>query len=97
MIRQTSTAPDDAVIRKLLERRAAAIRAKDVAATLAPCTTDVVNYDLAPPLKYVGAEALDPAGLRGWFDSWKGRTGYDLHDFSVTAGEDLRTATGSFT
>jgi ketosteroid isomerase-like protein len=89
MTKHTRAAADEAVIRNLLERRAAAIRAKDVAATLAAWTPEVVNYDLAPPLQYVGAEAHNPEGLRGWFDTWKGSIGYDLHDFSVTAGEDL--------
>ena len=89
MTRQASIAPDEALIRDLLEKRAAAIRAKDVAATLSPWTPEVVNYDLAPPLQYVGAEAHSADGLRGWFDSWKGRIGYDLHDFSVTAERDL--------
>jgi ketosteroid isomerase-like protein len=84
MTRQTSIAPDEALIRNLLERRAAAIRAKDVAGTLFPWTPEVVNYDLAPPLQYVGAEAHNREAQRGW-----GPIGYDLHDFSVTAGEDL--------
>jgi PhnB protein len=89
MTRQTSIAPDEALIRNLLERRAAAIRAKDVAATLAPLAPEVVNYDLAPPLQYVGADAHNADGLRGWFDSWKGPIGYDLQDFRITAVEDL--------
>jgi PhnB protein len=82
-------APDEALIRNLLDKRAAAIRAKDVAATLSPWSLEIVNYDLAPPLQYVGAEARDPKVLKDWFDSWQGPIGYDLHDFSVTAGEDL--------
>ena len=57
MTTQTSAAPDEALIPNLLEDRAAAIRAKDIAATFSPWTPEVVNYDLPPPLRYVGAEA----------------------------------------
>jgi ketosteroid isomerase-like protein len=89
MTTQTSIAADEAPIRNLLEKRAAAIRAKDIAGTLSPWTPDVVHYDLPPPLQYVGAEAHNREVLRDWFDSWKGPIGYDLHDFSITAGEGL--------
>jgi hypothetical protein len=58
MTRQTRIAPNEAVIRNLLERRAAAIRAKDVAAALAPWTPEVVNYDLAPPLQQGGTRFI---------------------------------------
>jgi ketosteroid isomerase-like protein len=94
MTTQTSIAPDEALIRNLLETRAAAIRAKDVAAALSPWTPEVVNYDLAPPLQYVGAEAHNPKELTDWFDTWKGPIGYDLYNFSVTAGEDLAYSYG---
>jgi ketosteroid isomerase-like protein len=49
---------------------------------------------LGPPLQYVGAEAHNPKGLTDWFNTWKGPIGYDLHDFSVTAGEDLAHSYG---
>jgi ketosteroid isomerase-like protein len=86
--------PDEARIRKLLDTRAAAIRAKDVAAALSPWTPEVVNYDLAPPLQYVGAEAHNPKRLTDWFGTWKGPIGYDLHDFSVRAREDVSQGAG---
>ena len=94
MTKQTSIASSEALIRNLLEKRAAAVRAKDVAATLSPWIPEVVNYDLAPPLQYVCAEAHNADGLKDWFDSWKGPIGYDLHDFSITSVEDLAYGCG---
>jgi hypothetical protein len=28
---------------------------------------EVVSFTLAPPLRYAGNEARDPAGIEGWF------------------------------
>jgi ketosteroid isomerase-like protein len=83
-----------AQIRAVIEARAAAIRAKDLAHALAVYTSDVVNFDLPPPLRYVGAEALDPKGLGGWFETWVGPIGLDHRDLEVFADGDLAFAHG---
>jgi PhnB protein len=43
-----------------------------------------VTFDLAPPLISTGADAN---GLQAWFDTWRGRLGYDIRDLSITAGD----------
>jgi PhnB protein len=90
-------APDEAAIRNLLERRPRRFAPRTLRPRSRPGPPEVVNFDLAPPLQYVGAEAHNPAGLRGWFDTWEGPVGYDLHDFSITAGDDLAYCHGSCT
>ncbi|MFW5418086.1 nuclear transport factor 2 family protein [Nocardiopsis sp. CNT-189] len=83
------TGTDEAEIRRVLEERAAAMRAKDVAATLAPMAPDAVTYELAPPLRYTGEEARDPGGLREWYDSFTGPVGVESRDLEVFVGGDV--------
>ena len=68
---------DEAEIRNLLEARARCIHDKDAEGALRFYADDIVNFDLAPPLAYRGADALNPAGLREWFDTWDGPIGMD--------------------
>ena len=83
-----------AQIRAVIEARATAIRNKDLTRALAVYTSDVVNFDLPPPLRFVGAAALDPKGLGGWFDTWIGPIGLDLRDFQVFGEGDVALAHG---
>ncbi|HEX2115143.1 MAG TPA: nuclear transport factor 2 family protein [Alphaproteobacteria bacterium] len=83
-----------AQLQELIEARAAAIRAKDVARALSVYTPDVVNFDLPPPLRFIGAEALDPKGLGGWFETWVGPIGLEHRDFQVFADGELAFAHG---
>jgi ketosteroid isomerase-like protein len=80
-------------IQALIEARAAAIRAKDVARALSVYTPGVVNFDLPPPLRFVGAEALDPKGLGGWLRPGGVRSASIIvtSRFSRTASLPLRT------
>jgi ketosteroid isomerase-like protein len=89
-----TTTTDDRRILDVLEARAAAIRSKDVDRTLATYAPDTINFDLPPPLQYVGPDALDPKGLGGWFDTWIGPIGLDQRDLRVSASGDLALALG---
>src|ERR1051326_4778365 len=49
---------------------------------------EVVTFDIVPPLRYLGADAL----RKLWeevFSSFQGPIGYELHDLSITVGEDV--------
>lgn len=85
---------EESAIAALLEARAQAIRTKDADAALSSCAPDLVRYGLAPPLASTGSAALDRNALAGWFDTWRGPIGYDLRDFSITAGGDMAFAHG---
>jgi uncharacterized protein (TIGR02246 family) len=81
-------ASDEARIRELLHGWAAAVRAKDVDRVISYYASDVVTFDLAPPLQYAGADALRKS-LAEWFATFTGSVGYDIHDLAITAGGDV--------
>lgn len=80
-------ASSEAQIRALIEDWAHALRAKDVDGVISHYAADLVQFDMAPPLKYAGGDALKK-GLKEWFSSWQGPIGYEIHDLAITAGED---------
>ena len=76
-------------IRALLNDRAAAITARDARRAVAHYAPGVVSFTLAPPLRQAGNEALDPAGIEGWFRTWGGPIGYDIGEPVIEAGDDV--------
>ena len=86
--------PDEARVRSLIDEHARAIRSKDSVAALAAYAADTVNFDLPPPLRFVGAQALDPKGLDGWFETWDGPIGIEYRDLAVEIGDGLAFAHG---
>jgi ketosteroid isomerase-like protein len=50
--------------------------------------TDIVAFDLAPPLHYVGVEALRK-NLEAWFATFRGPVGYEMCDLSITVSDDV--------
>jgi len=91
MKKQTDTA-DEAQIRTLLEEWASATRQDRKSEVLANHTTNVLIYDVLPPMKYEGAEAY----RRSW-DEWQpetqGESQFDLEELVITAGADVAFAT----
>jgi predicted dithiol-disulfide oxidoreductase (DUF899 family)/ketosteroid isomerase-like protein len=80
---------DEGRVRELIADWAAAVRAKDVDRVIAHYAADVVSFDLAPPLQYVGREALRKS-LTEWFSTFRGPIGYEFRgDLSITAGGDV--------
>jgi ketosteroid isomerase-like protein len=85
----TKKALDEATIRILIDDMAKALRAKDADRVMSHYAANTVRFDLAPPLQYAGADAVDKKGLEDWFSTWRGPIGYEVRDFIVTAGEDV--------
>lgn len=81
-------ADDEARIRSVIEGWAKALRAKDVDGVVSHYAADIVSFDLAPPLQHVGADTLRE-GLAAWFPTFRGPVGYEVHDLSVTTGDDV--------
>ena len=85
----TPHAADEAVIRQLIGKMAAAIRAMDIAGLKACFAPDMVSFDLAiPSLQIVGAEAK----LKNWetaFSVFQPPIGYEIHDLTITVGDDV--------
>ena len=81
-------ANDEARVRKLIADWAAAVRAKNVDRVISHYAADVVSFDLAPPLQCAGREALRKS-LVEWFPTFQGPIGYEVHDLSITAGDEV--------
>src|SRR5215213_1987411 len=98
--REGSTMTDDtmtddtltAEVRGVVGELETAMRAGDAKAVVALYTPDAVRYDLAPPLRHLGPEVHDVAGLQAWFDGFGGSVGYEVRDLAVLAGEDVAVA-----
>ena len=88
-----SAGSDEEHVRNILERWAQATRTGARAEVLANHAPDVIIYDVLPPLMYQGADAY----ARSW-DEWQpetqGEGKFDLHDLSVSCGNDVSFAYG---
>lgn len=73
-------------IRALLAERVEALRVKDAARAVATLASDVVAFELAPPLALGPEQARDPAGLEAWLAGWDGPVGIEMRDLRVEAG-----------
>ena len=79
----------EAEVRTLLDGWAAAIRAKDSDAVLSHYASDLVQFDLAPPLEYSGKNTLDKQDLETWFSTFNGPIAYEIRNLKVTAGDEV--------
>ena len=78
-------------IRALLETWADAVRRHDIPAILAHHDTDIVMFDLPPPLQCKGIEAYE----KTWdlmFRYHKPGAAFDIEELAVTAGQDVAFA-----
>ncbi len=87
MTTRYTKANHEAQIRALIDDWAIALRAKNVDGVMSHYAPDLVQFDMAPPLKYAGRDMFKK-GLKEWFSSWKGSIGYEIRDLVITAGED---------
>jgi ketosteroid isomerase-like protein len=82
----TSRARTETEIRTLLDGHAAALRAKDPEGVVAHHAADFVQFSLAPPLRWKGA---NKSGLAAWFSTWNGPLGYERRETSIVSREDI--------
>jgi ketosteroid isomerase-like protein len=76
----------ESVLQKRIEALAQAIRDKDVDRVMTFYATDVMVFDVRPPLDVRGTSAYRK-NFERWFASIEGPMGFDLKDLSITAGE----------
>jgi ketosteroid isomerase-like protein len=82
---------DEADIRQRIDALAGAIRAGDLETVTSIYTTDVVSFDIEPPLQHVGAEAK----RKNWervFAMYEHPLGYEVRDLTITVGEEVAFA-----
>jgi len=78
-------------VRELFEERSNAMAAKDIERLMALYSDDVVYFDLVPPLRYSGADALR-ARFLDWFGRWQGPIGQEVHDLTIAADAHVGAA-----
>lgn len=70
-------------LQALVKERVRAVREKDVETLAARPAADVVTFDVLPPLSSRGSRATT-THLQEWFDGYRGRIGYAVHDLQYT-------------
>ena len=83
----TQRAIDEADIRQRIDRLAGALRDADLEAVMSIYTTDVVSFDIEPPLQHVGADAK----RKNWervFAVFE-HPHYEIRNLTVTVGDDV--------
>jgi ketosteroid isomerase-like protein len=78
----------EALIRQRVEDLVKALRAKDIDSVMSFYAPNLVSFDLAPPLQYIGADNK----RRAWqeaFAIYTGRFDYEVRDLSVTTHGEL--------
>ncbi|MFI6705482.1 YybH family protein [Nonomuraea sp. NPDC050478] len=78
---------DEAEIKRLVETIVEGIRAKDLETLRRLYATDVVSFDVEPPLQHVGIEAK-MANWRKAFTFFRD-VDYELRDLTLTVGDDV--------
>jgi ketosteroid isomerase-like protein len=78
----------EALVRRRVEALVKAIRAKDIDGIASLYAPNLVSFDIAPPLRYVGADNK----RRAWDEAFAAFTGpisYEVRDLNVTTHGEL--------
>jgi ketosteroid isomerase-like protein len=84
MMHENSRSDDDAAIRAVLDTIAKAVRAKDVEAMLAECAPGIVTFDMVPPLKHAGAQAIRGLWAKT-LSAFVPPLEYEMHELDITS------------
>jgi ketosteroid isomerase-like protein len=87
MTMEHNRALDEARIRTAIGERANALRAKGVGGFVSRHAATFATFDRSPRLRCSGAAALGE-GREGWLSAFRGSVGCEIHDLSITAGDD---------
>src|SRR5262249_31567621 len=92
MATNNSKTADEVEIRQLIDCWAGAIRDKNLQAAVSHYARDILLYDLAPPLVHRGVD-MYKRELAEWFATFQGAVGLEVHDLSITVGDEVAFAT----
>ena len=79
---------EEAEIKRVIEGGVEAVRARDIDGVMSIYAQEVVSFDIAPPLRYIGADAFRKV-WEAVFSSFQGPIDYEMHDLSITVGDDM--------
>ncbi|MGA7157735.1 MAG: nuclear transport factor 2 family protein [Acidobacteriaceae bacterium] len=85
--------PEIEAIRKLVDRRVEAVRARDVAGATELVSSDLVRFDVVNPLQTTGAEASRRRTAE-WFSSFDGPIGFEIRDLQINANDGIAFSYG---
>jgi uncharacterized protein (TIGR02246 family) len=88
MTTKNRRAINETQIRQLMDSWTEALRTKDIDRLMSLYAQDILLFDLAPPLQYVGSEAYR-RNWKEWLPSFQGPVGYEIRDLSITTGDDV--------
>jgi uncharacterized protein (TIGR02246 family) len=84
---------DEAAVRHLVERWAAAVRARDIGGVVASHTDDILMFDVPPPVAVRGMHAYR-ATWPPFFEALaQGEAAFDIVELNVTADQSVAFAT----
>lgn len=78
---------DEAEIRQLVDKIVEGLQGKDLEGLKCLYATDIVSFDIEPPLQHVGIEAK----LKNWAPAFTffERVNYEVRDLTLTVGDDV--------
>ena len=76
------------LIRQRVEDWAKAIRVKDIDGVVSLYASNIVSFDIVPPLRYVGADNKRRA-WQEFFATYTGPVAYEVRDLNLTADSEL--------
>jgi ketosteroid isomerase-like protein len=82
---------DESEIRALFNDQADAMRTKDIDRLMSLYTSDIVYFDVVPPLQFVGSAALRERFAR-WFDGWRSAIDMEIRDLNTVVSGDIAVA-----
>lgn len=80
---------DEHLIRDVMEKRVAAIAARDAPAAMAVLAPDLVVFELAGPLRISAAQATDVEAMQAWLDSWDGPIETEVSSLEIHVSGDV--------
>jgi ketosteroid isomerase-like protein len=87
----TPRATDEADIRRRIDNGVKAIRAMDLEGVMALYASDIMSFDVQPPLRHFGAAAK----RKNWLDvfaAYQGSLDYEIRDLAIAVGDDVAFA-----
>lgn len=81
----------DAEVRALLESRVDAAQAKDIDRLMSHYSSDIVYFDVVPPMQFAGTLEVRRNFVR-WFEGYDGPISLKTHQMAVEASADVAVA-----
>lgn len=79
---------DEAAIRQLIADWAGAVRGKDIAGILRHHASDIVMFDVPPPLQFAGLKEYEEA-WHLFYEMTPDAAAFDIRELNVVAGDEV--------